>query len=72
MSNTNTLTGNSLVSVYIIGDNYAPKALDYVLDNATMAYLLGKSQIEFSIVDFEISFNGFLFLLDAQYGLYVV
>jgi hypothetical protein len=42
LSNTNTLTGNSLVSVYIIGDNYAPKSLDYVLDNATMAFLLGK------------------------------
>lgn len=30
-----------------------------------MALLLGKAEIELSIVDFEISYNGFIFLLDA-------
>ncbi|CAD8104503.1 unnamed protein product [Paramecium primaurelia] len=66
------LSGNSIVQVYALSDNYQPLPRNYILDNVTMAFLLGKPDFEFSIVDFEISFNGFIFLLDAQYGLFVV
>ncbi|CAD8123491.1 unnamed protein product [Paramecium sonneborni] len=69
---TEQLSGDSMVQVYALSDNYEPVARNYILDNITMAFLLGKTDMELSIVDFEISYNGFIFLLDAQYGLFVV
>ncbi|CAD8171962.1 unnamed protein product [Paramecium pentaurelia] len=72
MNPTDQLSGNSIVQVYALSENYQPMPRNYILDNVTMALLLGKVEIELSIVDFEISYNGFIFLLDAQYGLFVV
>lgn len=59
------MSGNSLVTIYILNDNYTISAVNYVLDDITMALLLGKTEMEFNIVDVEISYNGFIFLLDA-------
>ena len=55
-----------------MSENYQILPRNYILDNVTMAFLLGRTDVELSIVDFEISYNGFIFLLDAQYGLFVV
>ncbi|CAK68644.1 unnamed protein product (macronuclear) [Paramecium tetraurelia] len=66
------LSGNSIVQVYTLSDNYQPLPRPYILDNVTMAFLLGKTDVELSIVDFEMTYNGYIFLLDAQYGLFVV
>ncbi|CAK84019.1 unnamed protein product (macronuclear) [Paramecium tetraurelia] len=69
---TQQLSGNSIVQVYALNDNYQPVARNYLLDNVTMAFLLGRAEMELTIVDFEISYNGFIFLQDAQLGLFVV
>lgn len=51
--------------MYILNDNFTISSTNYILDNVTMALLLGKAEMDLNIVDVEISYNGFIFLLDA-------
>ncbi|CAK92733.1 unnamed protein product (macronuclear) [Paramecium tetraurelia] len=73
ISQDGTLSGDSLLEVYLLNDMGQPSYTGYVLDGVTMGFLLDKFyDFEFNIVDMKVLENGDIYLLDAQYGVLIV
>ncbi|CAD8100479.1 unnamed protein product [Paramecium primaurelia] len=68
-----SLSGDSLLEVFLLNDKGQPSNTGYVLDGVTMSWLLNKQyDFEFNIVDMKVLENGDIYLLDAQYGIFIV
>ncbi|CAD8146694.1 unnamed protein product [Paramecium pentaurelia] len=63
---------NPIVQTYILSKNDQPLLTNYLLDDVDTAILFRRSDLKFNIVDFKISYNGFIYLLDFLQGLVVV
>ncbi|CAK61408.1 unnamed protein product (macronuclear) [Paramecium tetraurelia] len=73
MSKDGSLGGDSLLEVFLLNDKGQPSNTGYVLDGVTMALLLDKYyDFEFNIVDMKVLENGDIYLLDAQYDIFIV
>ncbi|CAD8198558.1 unnamed protein product [Paramecium pentaurelia] len=72
-SQDGSISGDSLLEVFLLNNKGQPSNTGYVLDGLTMSLLLNKQyDFEFNIVDMKVLENGDIYLLDAQYGIYVV